>query len=280
MHEPRAALVLNILYMKAIITMTMAAAMIAACGTGKDANRTADTALTTDSVKYENKSKKAEVTITADYPTDGNPLLVNAVREYISENLGGEYTGSLAEKDSLADFYGKKMTAEMEETASEFDADAIPPMVQNETFKLNHETERYVTYTMSNYTYMGGAHGMSVFTGTTFRKSDGRKFGMDMLRNTGSDNFHMLIKEGVKEYFSQGEGTAMTDQALKDCLLTDHDVNFLPLPASAPYLTEKGVVFIYQQYEIAPYAAGMPTFIIPYSKMTPYLTVTAQRLVE
>lgn len=30
-------------------------------------------------------------------------------------------------------------------------------------------------------------------------------------------------------------------------------------------LTEKGMLFIYGQYEVAPYAAGMPAFVVPYS---------------
>jgi hypothetical protein len=30
------------------------------------------------------------------------------------------------------------------------------------------------------------------------------------------------------------------------------------------YLSREGLVIYYQQYDIAPYAAGIPTFVIPY----------------
>jgi hypothetical protein len=35
------------------------------------------------------------------------------------------------------------------------------------------------------------------------------------------------------------------------------------------YLTKDGVVIYFQQYDIAPYAAGLPTFLIPYSQAGP-----------
>jgi hypothetical protein len=30
------------------------------------------------------------------------------------------------------------------------------------------------------------------------------------------------------------------------------------------YLTKEGVVIYFQQYDIAPYSSGLPTFVIPY----------------
>lgn len=63
-------------------------------------------------------------------------------------------------------------------------------------------------------------------------------------------------------------------------LLIDEDVNHIPLPAWAPYLTHQGVAFAYQQYEIAPYAAGIISFIIPYEKIMPYLVPEIKAVIE
>jgi hypothetical protein len=57
-----------------------------------------------------------------------------------------------------------------------------------------------------------------------------------------------------------------------------NDVNRIPLPSAAPAFTKKGLAFIYQQYEIAPYAAGMVNFDIAYDKIRPFLTAEAQAL--
>lgn len=67
-----------------------------------------------------------------------------------------------------------------------------------------------------------------------------------------------------------------TESQFKDALLINPDT--LPLPASAPYFMPKGVNFDYQQYEIAPYAAGMPSCVLPYSVVKPMLTPEAAKL--
>lgn len=259
-----------------IITITMVAAMFTAC----NCNKNTDPTLNTDSVSFEKKDKTAEVTVSAEYPMKGNPLLTDAIAEYINEALGGTYEGPLTAGDSLAAYYGSKIHEELKKEAADFHTDDMPPLLHSQVFIKLYETDKFVTYTSSCDTYTGGAHGLHVFYGTTFRKSDGRRLGFGMLRETGSDDFHKLIKEGLMRYFAEQDESVNSDEALKDCLLTDASVDYLPLPQSAPYLTEKGMAFVYQAYEIAPYAAGLPTFIVPYDKIKPYLTVTARRMVE
>ena len=80
------------------------------------------------------------------------------------------------------------------------------------------------------------------------------------------------MKEGLKSYFNVD-----TDEELNTCGLIDLTV--VPLPACSPLFTEKGALFIYQQYEIACYAAGAPEFVIPYEKLIPYLGITAKKLI-
>ena len=67
---------------------------------------------------------------------------------------------------------------------------------------------------------------------------------------------------------------------MKEFILTEDDMNYLPLPKHTPYITEEGVVFTYQPYEISFYAAGAPTFTVPLSEMKPFLTQTALKMLE
>ena len=90
----------------------------------------------------------------------------------------------------------------------------------------------------------------------------------------------VLIKEGVRSYFAEFETDVKTDEALKDMLIGVEDINRIPLPSAAPYFTKEGLSFVYQQYEIAPYAAGMVSFNIPYAKIRPFLTKDASALVN
>ena len=136
-----------------------------------------------------------------------------------------------------------------------------------------------VTYTDFSESFLGGAHGISSMSGVTFRKSDGRRFGQEMLRNTDTEAFRKLLKDGLKQYFSSASQDSIDDGQLAQLLLTDSSVDYLPLPQATPYLTKDGVAFVYQPYEIAPYAAGRPSFTVPYEKIKPFLIETILKLI-
>ena len=58
-----------------------------------------------------------------------------------------------------------------------------------------------------------------------------------------------------------GEWVVRADPFIDDWSEADYAEKF-PLPAFPPFLTKEGVVVMYQQYEIAPYAVGMPSCVI------------------
>ncbi len=234
----------------------------------------ANTSITVDSVKYEKNDKAVELSIVADYPTLASASLKTAISEYISEELGGTYMGSLESGDSIVAFYGKTLHDSL---LKEHEECGIPvSFCSMMAVRKTYETENYVTYTAENYMYQGGAHGSTTLSGITFRKTDGRRFGYEMLRNTESEAFHALLRDGVKEYF-QMQGM---NGDLKDVLMGVDNIDYMPLPVTEPYLTDRGMMFVYQQYEIAPYAAGMPSFVIPFNKIKPYLTATVLKMIN
>ena len=120
---------------------------------------------------------------------------------------------------------------------------------------------------------MGGVHGGTSSVTCTFRKSDGRKFGNDILKDCYSEEFTKTVKEGLKGYFE-----VTTDEELESSLL-DVSVYNIPLPKNPPYFSKTGLTFEYQQYEICPYAFGMPAFVIPYSKAKKFLVRAAAELI-
>lgn len=265
---------------KTLFLGAFAAVCLVACSnTGNNGN--ADNTVKTDSVKYEQNGKGIEISIKADFPEQNTSALYNSIAEYISEQLGGTYTGSLEHSDSIVDFYGQAQQDSMKKEQKDFGGPDDMAFSYSYEIKKDNETAEYVTFTTFSDTYLGGAHGSHYASGATFRKSDGRKFGFDMLRNTDSEAFHTLLKDGLKDYFKElTSGKNMSDDQLKDLLMTEASVDWLPLPVTPPYLTKDGVTFVYQNYEIAPYAAGMPTFTVPYSKIKPFLTYTVIKLIK
>ena len=235
-------------------------------------------------LEYSYDKNKIEVGLDIDYPT-GSALIDKAVAEYISEKLGGTYDGDLANGDSQVNYYGDEILAELKKHLKEdinngVEDEYINGYYRKMEIKKEYETDLLVTYSYTEDIYLNGAHGMQYFYGQTFRKSDGRRFDEGMMRQLYSEEMYNLRKEGLREYFNESGDNANTDEELKDCIITDDDVNYLPMPKHTPYVTKKGMVFIYQPYEISYYAAGAPSFTIPLKKMKPFLTQTAIELLE
>ena len=235
-------------------------------------------------LEYSYDKNKVEVGLDIDYPT-GSALIDKAVAEYISEKLGGTYDGDLANGDSLVSYYGDEILAELKKHLKEdinngVEDEYINGYYRKMEIKKEYETDLLVTYSYTEDIYLNGAHGMQYFYGQTFRKSDGRRFDEGMMRELYSDEMYKLRKEGLREYFNESGDHADTDEELKEYVITDDDVNYLPMPRHTPYVTKKGMVFIYQPYEISYYAAGAPTFTIPLKKMKPFLTHTAKEMLE
>lgn len=255
-------------------------ALLTTCLASCNKNKTTDEGFRTDSISFNKKDSIAEVILNVDFAVTKNDVLRNAIAEFISEELGGSYDGELNKAQDMIDYYGDTLYNDLANDAEEFDIQDMPPLTYTQAIKKTHETDRYITFIADTYVYMGGAHGMSTKQGSTFRKSDGRRFSYDMLKDTERAEFKQLIKNGLKKYFTDNGVEIINDETLASMLLTEADMDYLPLPDFAPYLTKEGVTFIYQQYEIAPYAAGMPNFTVSFSEMLPYMTNTAKKYIE
>ena len=89
------------------------------------------------------------------------------------------------------------------------------------------------------------------------------------------DAIQPLLRKGITAYFSEDDNE-ISPEELDNYLFLESGV--IPFPAWTPYPDEDGLVFTYQQYEIASYAAGMPNFTIPFEDLRPYLTPEAKAL--
>ena len=216
------------------------------------------------------RDKKKECSIKVQYPTDTTSPLAKIINEYINETLGSSYTGNPFEAKAMVSHYIAECL-KPDEDEGEMPEDMPPGEDKTEISKLV-ETDKFITYEVSGYSYAGGAHGSASYDGMTFRKSDGRRMGWNVFVKTNEANFKNLVKKGLKEYWE-----IKTDAELAERLL-DVELDAIPLPGAAPLFTEEGVKFAYGQYEIAPYAAGMPQFVVPYDKLAPYMTPVAREL--
>ena len=143
------------------------------------------------------------------------------------------------------------------------------------TIKKIADKGSYAVFQSENYLYMGGAHGGVTGKGAmTFDKKDGHL--VESLLIPGcTEAIQPLLVKGLLGYYKDAD-VEMTREELLDHLFIEGGI--IPLPAWTPYPGEDGVVFTYQQYEIASYAEGMPSFSIPYGEIKPFLTEEAAKL--
>ena len=142
--------------------------------------------------------------------------------------------------------------------------------------RKTEETDRYVVFQSMDYIYMGGAHGGVTGEGSmTFSKKDGSRV-KELVDASLADGIQPLLIDGLLRYYSES-GYDTTWDELKESLFIEDGV--IPLPSWQPYPSPEGLVFTYQQYEIASYAEGMPSFVVPYPDIEPFLTPEARALV-
>ena len=242
--------------------------------------------LTTKKIAKSLKNDAGEFDLTIDFPEGGNATLVNAIREYISESLGstygggedeslqGSYSGDLADGEKMATYYFNLKVKEFTGMYNDMKQDGmpeVPELASSIKITKDYETDKVVTFLYNSYENGGGAHGGAVGSGMTFRKSDGRRIDWDLFTTV---KMQSTIRDGLKEYFE-----VKTDDELAGCL-TLNDSFILPMPVTPPLFGKDGIIVTYQQYEIASYAAGMPSFVIPYKKAKDMMNNTGKKLIE
>ena len=235
--------------------------------------------LKTDTLFYSKEEGKYRFNLAADYPVEGHDTLVKVVREFVNDFLGGAYDGPLDDGQAMIKKNGEIMYGNFLEMCGDADLEEVLELYYYKSVEKGYETNAFITFMTMGGQYTGGLHGIGFETGVTFSKTNGKIFGYDMIKGTDSPEFKRFIKEGLRKFFStEGQEAMSDDDLLQELVSYSGSIDELPLPDSEPYLTEKGVTFIYQPYEISYYAAGKPEFTIPYDAIKPYLTAQAIEL--
>ena len=235
--------------------------------------------ITVETFHFDKSDSTAEVSILVQWPVEGDKTVIDSLRHHINFLLEGEIDGAKS-----VEAYGEALFESLSEDWHSV-YDEMEPDDRGGAFTKTHEitklaeTDRYVTYYYHTHMYGGGAHGYATEVGFTFRKSDGKQ--IPLLGDTESPRLAQLIKEGVRGFFSDGAEEPFTDEDLLGYLFAEDvsSLNHIPLPGNPPYFSETGLVFLYTQYEIAPYSSGIITFEIPFKEIRPFLTDEAKALI-
>lgn len=239
------------------------------------------------SISQENETVKTDVVL--EYPQKGDDTALNSIRQHVADLLITDYKGQLNDGKKFLQQFAAEKTAELTTAPAE----DSPAEDYAQTFKSTYtanvkvvvQTPRFITYEKNAYVFTGGAHGMPEWGTASIRKSDGVLLNEHILNERVSSNeFKQLLKQGVISYYKALKGAyyqcEFQPETLQSEIFEEVDINNLPIPQSKPFLTEDGVGFVYMPYEIACYADGQISFVLPYDILKPYLTAEVWNLIS
>ena len=267
--------------------------------------------LKTETMEYEDSTAHADLSVKVELPVPGQGAAAENIRKKLVEVMDGQlshigtyeeerqfpaFKGDAGKTESLLTYYrdkalevlGKLSQEDYEERVNSIEEndgltdeqrkeilDDMPGWEYDFGLLKERETDGYVVFLSQDYVYLGGAHGGVTGRGSlTFDKKDGHLV-EQFLDPACLDAIQPLLRKGITAYFSEDDNE-ISPEELDNYLFLESGV--IPFPAWTPYPDEDGLVFTYQQYEIASYAAGMPNFTVPYEDLRPYLTPEAKAL--
>lgn len=124
-------------------------------------------------------------------------------------------------------------------------------------YKITYNAGCITSLYLEKYTYMGGTHGETVRTSDTWDFKTGRRLSLG--------NFYPLSTASRQRLFMNIGGQIAERQKASPSSFFDDYISLLQKTFNPKnyYLTPEGFVIYYQQYDIAPYAAGLPEFLFP-----------------
>ncbi len=249
-----------------------------------------------------NHGSAVKSSIYIDYPS-GTDAFSKAVREFVAAQLNDiyypransldedknkypGYKGSIDKPQQMVDFYGKGVLKylvafqkEMLE-GMETDESEVPQYEYSLKVRKADETSKYVTYNISYTSYTGGAHGSFISYSCNVSKATCRPIAKSV-DAAHTKALQGILRKGVVSYLKDcGETDVTASNVANYLILPEESKGIIPLPANTPYVKGDSLCFIYQQYEIAPYAMGLVSFNVALKDIKPYLTKEAKSMLE
>ncbi len=301
------------IYMRKVylLFLTFAAATLAVTGcktasqkSGADSTLTDSAALggdtmTVDSIVFTDVSRDStvECSIRIDFPY-GSDSFSLAVKAFIGDELAAlflpynneeeavarkypRYKGSVLEGKQMVDHYGRAtmeyFSDSQKSTMQEmgWGEEDRPRLSEAIGVRKSDETREYVTFHITEYAYLGGAHPSF----TAYSVNIGKRTGKPLTHTVDSTKLKAMqpiLEKGVLGYLKLADESVSAKNYKSRLFLPDNGM--IPLPAHAPYLQGDSVCFVYQQYEIAAYALGLVSFNVAYKDMENYLSKDAKEL--
>lgn len=128
---------------------------------------------------------------------------------------------------------------------------------RNVFLKPSFNANGYLTLSFNVSAYEGGAHGSYAFIMYNYDVINIKKLTLSEVINVDTVVLQQLLEKELRKEFSLSPNESLTSVLFEENIKLNN--NF--------YLTNEGLGFMYNTYEIAPYATGAISLLIPYSEL-------------
>ena len=226
-------------------------------------------------VSYGKETDDINTEVVIDFPQTNNEILQESVVSFIvkaltddftwGENSRPTYDGDLTDGRAIVEFFVNDKVREITEERARDSIDSFS-WEESISIKMVCETKNLISYQVN----FGGSHGGvggGILYGATFSKADGHI--VRVIENPSDSRFIASLIRFVNNNL---------DVDSKEMLSVD-ELQTHPYPKKDPFITEKGVRFIYQKYEIGAGALGEVDITIPFSDIADYMSEDALSLI-
>lgn len=205
-------------------------------------------------------------------PTEfADTTVLNSIRATIIANLfGDEYISQ--PNDSLVPFFAKELLTDYRENnqplIEELDSTSQYSFNNEHTilgFSLLSDKIIYV-YGIERYVYMGGAHGLETRNFYNFDLKTGKVITeKDLFKANFESELAKLIKARIVEE-SKESNEDQKAEPIADLEETDFWTDSIKSNGNF-YITDEGINYVFNPYEIAPYYMGQTEVTLPFSRL-------------
>ncbi len=198
------------------------------------------------------------------YPVGSDSLRL-ALNEWVLGDRYADLSPTEAAQKYLAGKY-EALTDEMTQIPLPEDKSTIvQEWLHSLQTDLVADTEGYASFSSTLTTYSGGAHGMSSVSYRSFDKATGRAIlESDLFVDSYQDQLGDIILQALVKHFEVADTDALESEGIL------FSAENLELNGNCA-LSEEGLIYCFNPYEIAPYSVGIITVTLPWESLRPII---------
>ncbi len=134
------------------------------------------------------------------------------------------------------------------------------------------ETRSLISFSFSDYSYTGGAHGNYGTSYVSIDINTNKALHLkDVINVNGIAKLQLLLEKAFRQQFQLAPHDSLTKAGLFENKI---------MPNSNFYVTEKGILFSYNPYEIGPYVMGEIDLFVSFKDLLKYLQPKFKKIVS